>query len=629
MSFEVFRRHQRKLLAVFAILAMFGFVVSDSLPKLLSPSYAGRDQPVVTLYGKTIYHSVINDMAMQRSNANQFVSQLNPYIGPTPFGGLKNRDMVDALILQHEADRLGIPAGTEMGRLWLKQATQGRMTRDLFEAVLARFNNRVSGDQILTDIANQVRLANVRQLLGAPIFTPYDVFRAYRDQNEHVSAKLVAVPADKFLAQVPEPSPQDIQAYYDQYKDVLPDPSRTTPGFKVPRQIQVEILSIDGNALARDTKDRLSEAELRSAYENHKLEYQVTSELPTDLFAGQAELTPPVLRSFEDVRSILAFSLAEEKAQTKIVDMFEAIKKDVLFPFADQYHSALTDIEEAKSQGSQPKVTLPESSDLQELAKRERLGYDLTPMLSHEEAGRYGKISSAEIGLTRRSGGRKFADEFFDPKASLFEPEELIDVLGGTRYLARKIKDVPPRVPPLDEIRSQVSLAWKMNQARSLAQKAAEQVAEHIKKKGGTIKENTVEGFQVLTIPSIARRKSNPLSASFEMQVPEDTPITEVDHPGEVFRNAYFSLQNGSVTVAPNQPETVYYVLTLDRREPATFAALYAPNGDEFRYKLVAREQAERDLIEHWMGYLRQQAGLSPDWIPPDEAKSESTDRKG
>ena len=81
MSFEVFRRHQRKLLAICGILAMFGFVVSDSLPKLLSSSYAGRDQPVATLYGKTIYHSDINEMAMQRSNANQFVSQLNPFGG--------------------------------------------------------------------------------------------------------------------------------------------------------------------------------------------------------------------------------------------------------------------------------------------------------------------------------------------------------------------------------------------------------------------------------------------------------------------------------------------------------------------------------------------------------------------
>ena len=74
--------------------------------------------------------------------------------------------------------------------------------------MLSRFNNRVSGEQLLADIANQVRLANVRSLLGDPLVTPYDVFRAYRDQNERVSAKLVEVPVEKFLAQVPEPSPR-------------------------------------------------------------------------------------------------------------------------------------------------------------------------------------------------------------------------------------------------------------------------------------------------------------------------------------------------------------------------------------------------------------------------------------
>ena len=63
MPFEVFRRHQRKLLAIFAILAMFGFVVSDSLPELLSSNYAGRDQKVVDLYGKTVYRSELNEMA--------------------------------------------------------------------------------------------------------------------------------------------------------------------------------------------------------------------------------------------------------------------------------------------------------------------------------------------------------------------------------------------------------------------------------------------------------------------------------------------------------------------------------------------------------------------------------------
>jgi len=627
MPFEVFRRHQRKLLATFAILAMFGFVVSDSLPKLLSPSTSGRDQPIATLYGKTVYQSDLNEMAVQRSNANQFVSRLSPFSGPNPFGALKTRDLVDALILQHEADRLGIPAGPEMGREWLKQATQNRMTRELFEAVMTGFNNQVSGEQILADIANQVRLANVRALLGQPMVTPYDIFRSYRDHNERVGAKVVEIPVEKFLAQVPEPSQPEIQAYYDTYKDVLPDPSQPTPGFKVPRQVQVEILSIDGNALARGIKDRLSEVDLRAAYENRKSEFEERGELPADLFAGQPELTPPIIRPFAEVRSTLAFALAEERAQTEIADKFAKIKDDVLIPFADAYQTALGDREEAKKQGTPTTAVLPEPSDLKELTQREGLHYDRTPMLSREEADKYSQISGAEVGLTRLSGGRKFADELFDPKTGLYEPVELSDLLG-TRYLARKIQDVPPHVPPLDQVRSEVALAWKMDKARPLAQKAADHLAAELKKQVGRLKESTVEGYRVVTIPPIARRQASLMPGRFEMEPPQESPVPEVAHAGEAFRETYFSLQPGSIAVAPNQPKTVYYVMSLDQREPATFAALYAPNGDEFRYNMPAREQASRQLVDHWMGWLRQQAGLKPDWVPADEARGESSPRR-
>jgi hypothetical protein len=129
MSLEVFRRHQKKLLAVFAILAMFGFVVSDSLPKLLSSNSAMRDQPVVTLHGKTIYRSALNEMHERRTSANIFMAEINPFSpdGRNQFGGVKDRDLVDALILEHEADSLGLPTGPDVGRDFLKKITRNRM----------------------------------------------------------------------------------------------------------------------------------------------------------------------------------------------------------------------------------------------------------------------------------------------------------------------------------------------------------------------------------------------------------------------------------------------------------------------------------------------------------------------
>ncbi|MGZ3485280.1 MAG: hypothetical protein ACXVBY_00215 [Isosphaeraceae bacterium] len=627
MPFEVFRRHQRKLLAIFAIMAMFGFVVSDSLPRLLNSNPGGRDQKVAELYGKSVYQSQLNEMARQRNRANLFVSGLGQFMSREVFGGLKQRDLVDAMILQHEADRLNIPATAEIGREWLRQITGGRMNGELFNVLFSRFSNEVSEEHLLADIANQVRLRKVRQLLGYPVVTPYDVYRSYRDQNERVGAKIVEMPVDSFLSKVSEPAASEVQALYDKYKDVLPDPARETPGFKIPRRVQLEVLSLDGNALARGLRDKVTEAELRFYYENHKSEFEVPSELPADLFADQPDLTPPIIQAFSEVRGMLAPRLAEEKAQSEIVDKFTQIKESEMIPFADKYLAALDEQEEAKKQGNGSSVVLPTPRDLKAIADREGLNYEKTPLLSRQDVNRLGQISTAEVGLTPLSGGRKFVDEMFDPKTGLYEPIELTDILG-TRFLVRKVKDEPPHVPTLEQVRSEVIVAWKMAQARPLAEKAASELASQIKAKGATLKDPKVDGFRVQSIPPITRSQTSFMPTSmFEPSPVAETPIPDVPHAGEAFRDAYFGLQAGSVDVAPNQPRTVYYIMTLDRREPATFSALYAPNGDEYRYKIMAREQASRQQDEQWMGWLRQQAGLKPDWIPPDEAKKDEAAR--
>jgi len=566
-------------------------------------------------------------MARQRNRANLFVSGLVQFMSREVFGGLKQRDLVDAMILQHEADRLNIPATAEIGREWLKHTFGSRMNGELFNVLFSRFSNEVSEEHLLADIANQARLLNVRRLLGYPVVTPYDVYSSYRDQNERVGAKIVEIPVDSFLSKVSEPAASEVQALYDKYKDVLPDPARETPGFKIPRRVQLEILSLDGNALARGLRDKVMEAELRSYYENHKSEFEVPSELPADLFADQPDLTPPIIQGFSEVRGMLAPRLAEEKAQSEIVDKFTQIKESEMIPFADKYLAALDEQDEAKKQGNGSSVVLPTPQDLKAIADREGLSYEKTPLLSRHDVERLGQISTAEVGLTPLSGGRKFVDEMFDPKTGLYEPIELTDVLG-TRFLVRKIKDEPPHVPTLEQVRSEVVIAWKMAQARPLAEKAAGELASRIKAKGATLKDPTVDGFRVVGIPPITRSQTSFMPTSmFEPSPVVETPIPDVPHAGEAFRDAYFGLRAGSVDVAPNQPRTVYYVMTLDRREPASFSALYAPNGDEYRYKSMAREQASRQQDEQWMGWLRQQAGLKPDWLPPDEAKKDEAAR--
>src|SRR5258708_5065377 len=126
MPFAVFRQHQRKLLAIFAILAMIGFVLSDTLQSWSRSSGAAeRNIEVAELFGKKIRLSDLGAINEQRQRANRFMSYAGRDMGGPFFGGTTRADLIDALILEHEADRLGIPNSTEFARKWIDLQTFG------------------------------------------------------------------------------------------------------------------------------------------------------------------------------------------------------------------------------------------------------------------------------------------------------------------------------------------------------------------------------------------------------------------------------------------------------------------------------------------------------------------------
>lgn len=637
MPFEVFRRHQRKMLAVFAIMAMFGFVVSDSLPRLLSGDSGPRDNPVVvTLDDKPVRRTDLNEIAMQRQIANRFMANLIAFLirrAPSGqfFGDYSDRALVDAMILDRQADELGLPRGPEFARRWLVQLARSGdtvMTKEVFQFALAPLADQVTGEQVLESVSEEVRRLQVQRMMSSPLVTPLDVFETYRDQNERVAVRAAVFSAERYLDKVGDPTEAQVQAYYDAHKNDLPDPGRATPGFKVPRQVVVELLSIDGTKLAREIKDKLTDDELRTSYENRKQEFIVPSELPNDLFADDpdATLTPPPSQPFEQVRDILANALAEERAQNEIGDIFNRVKKEELYPFADRYLTAVEDQAESKDAS----VPLPKPQDLTDIARREGLTREITPPLTLEAAQKYGQVSEAEIGLSRFSGGRRFTEEVFDPKTLMFEPFELTSG-SGTRFLVRKIEDSAPRVPSLDEIRPEVVDAWKREQARDLARKAAETYAENLRKEGGQIKDEIVEGRPIIVTEAVAKMQPGmPLPDQFFQNGPAvPSLLPEFPYPGEELRDAIFGLKEGEVAIAPNAPKSSYFVVALDRREPATFDRLFGPSGTYSLYQRETMTDAATRRETDWMTQLRTQAGIAPDWVPEDEKERQASNQSG
>ena len=242
----------------------------------------------------------------------------------------------------------------------------------------------------------------VRRLLGAPLVTPYDIFRAYRDQNERVSAKLVEVPVEQVPRKVPEPIAGGDPGLLRQ---VQGRPSR--PG---PRDPRLQGPAPDPGRDPLDRRQCPGPGDQGQAHRGRAAgrlrEPQVG--IPGTVRPAQRPLRRPARADPAGHPAVRGrpqpawpSALAEEKAQAEIVDKVHEDQGGRLDPVLRRLPAALDEIEEAKKQGTKAQEGLARRHDLKELAEREGLNYELTPLLSREQAEQYGQISGAEVGLAQ------------------------------------------------------------------------------------------------------------------------------------------------------------------------------------------------------------------------------------
>lgn len=677
------------MLAVFALMAMFVFVVSDSLMNYLGGRNSGplEDEVVATLYGKDVKSSRIGELANQRAYANDFVTKLlsvklaEAQIGlPVPqsiFGPTDDRSIIDAVILEKEADRLGIPVDLETTKTWLREApiqillqslglggseTTMKTFRDRIGSVTSAdldrtyqsfFASRVPDQYLLNAIGNQLRLLQVRTLGGGTEVSPMDVYETYRDQAETISVNAVAFPVDSYLDKVGNPTEAELKELFEQGKNTEPKRTSPAPSFKVPRRVQIEAVSADSNLLASKIAAQLTEDKIKEVYESRK-EADFTlppltpeerlrlSPLPQDVFQSDAEakLTPkgpadanvppappegPRYRTLDEVRSSLVEEISRDEARAEIDRKFAELREEVMNPFADSIAAVEEENEAARDEGQPGDKPLPkyDSAKLIEAVKKVELTYEKTSPISAEDASapdavlELGAIADARVGTEIGDLGESFTTEIFADSFREFTPT-LFTSISGRRYMIWKVADIAAHVPSFDEAKPTVEAYWKLRKARELAEKDAKAFADAVKAKGGDLKLVGDEQKKqiVLTTPT-----SKVIPSSFSATVREGS-FPELNDPGKTLMDAAFALKDKEVAVAPNANHRFYYVVTLANRKPVTPEQLYGSMGPFPRLVQTSMAEAENKGREEWMKSLRKKAGLPDDWTPPSERET-------
>lgn len=691
MPFETFRRNQRPLLAVFGLMAMFAFVVSDSLMNFLGSRTTGinNDETVATLYGEEIKASNLGELANQRAFANDYFSkllslklsaaQIGLPVVQNFFGPTDDRSLVDALILQKEADKLGIPIDHDATRRWLREAPVtillqsfglsgsevtmrtfrdriGNITdSDLDATYQAFFENRIPDQSLLDAIGNQLRLIQVQRLGISTEVSPLDVFEEYRKEAEAVSVNAVAFPVDAYLTMVGEPTEDELKTLYEKGKNTEPSRTIVEPAFKIPRRVQVEAISADSNAVIAKLTAEMNDERVKEEYESRKdsdftlpplteEERIKLSPLPQDVFASDpdAKLTPKGLsdsqvppappegtryRPIDEVRTSIVEELAREDAAELIDAKFASIRDQVMDPFADKILAIEEENEVAREEGLPGNKPLPQySSDaLVEAVKKLELTYEKTNLISFEEATAsdavlaLGAIVDARLGTEIGELGDNFTTAIFSDTFKSFDPNPFTTI-AGRRYLIWKVDDQPARVPDFQEIKANVVDYWKMTQARTLAEKDAKAFLEAASKKDGDL----ISVANELKKPLIVTAPTTRMSTSFSGMPARENQFPELVEAGQTLMNQAFTLQVKQLIVQPNATSSVYYVLGLNSRRSVTPEELYGPTGPFMRLVGSAISDAANESRDNWMNELRKKAGLPADWKAPSERDDKS-----
>ncbi|NQV29094.1 MAG: hypothetical protein HQ518_32470 [Rhodopirellula sp.] len=333
--FAVFRRNQKILTVVLTCLAMFAFIILDSVSKMDSSSImpilfgiigaalawlwgsqnergisystiavgavlgaiagaviiaqSANQGGVSTSLGRLSNHELL-EMKQKRDMANQFVAgafrerKENAYaflMDRYLFGQTSTRDVVIKQLLAHEADQLGIEISDEYITNFIKEVSDNSITRKKLTEIRGQMG---LGESELYDLLRSELRAQVAYRVLNPelVHMPDQYWGDFEKLNVRHSIDAVAIPVEPFAAQLARPSDAEINQIFEAFKGVYP--SGENPGFIQPDRLKLAWFESDYEA-AEKLVGEIPEEELKARYEERKeTEYKIET-LP-DLDSG-------------------------------------------------------------------------------------------------------------------------------------------------------------------------------------------------------------------------------------------------------------------------------------------------------------------------------------------------------
>ena len=474
------RQNSRTLLMVFMSLLLVSFLIPQTIQGL-----GGGDRALNAKLGQAFGRPVTNRDVEQ---AHADLQTLSRTLGLAAFS---EENVLDYLLQVEEARRMGIHTGRDEVKAFL---ASGGVTDDVLRNI-QRSTHR-SYDQIYDCIGRFLTIERLGQLQASAVTASLPRQElAYRDSGQQAVAQLSFINDKAFLRLVPEPTEEQLQAFFNECKTrkTATSEDKLEFGYLLPDRVQVEYLTVDPAKVKN--KITVQTVQVKRFFEDNAQRYKKPDPLASQPAPGAPAARVPM--TFDEARDFAR----EDYREARAIETAQRAINDLYVEAHQSWSSPAKDPE-----GFDPAPANVVS--FEELKQRATVDveYGKTELLGSEQLAKIPNFGTARLLLGRQAMFMPdlalrvkgiLAQDPNDgkPVLNLMEPAPVLlsskkdqntgQLVPYQAYLFRVVEAAPTAPPEsLEPIRTQVIADWKLVQAHELARVRAEALAARARQVG-------------------------------------------------------------------------------------------------------------------------------------------------
>jgi hypothetical protein len=321
--FRTFRKNQKAWMVGLTIMTMFAFVFLGQVAGNRSSSSSEyKDPEIFTWKYGTVRKHDLDERLYTRRIANRFLQnailaaelprQATEYLLNMSLFSTSESQVVFDMLLEKKAQQLGIIVSDRVINNYIREVTLDRVSAQKLADVgrnLSGSGSQVSQAQIFDALRSALTARYAYQTFAGFLMrtdgqravfngdTPGDRWEYFCQLNRKVTAEILPVSVEKFVAEIPDPSADELRKFYDLYKNDYPNPYSPTPGFKRPFRAQFQYVKADYDKKLKEEMAKITDEEIAEYYEKNKDDFKKSKlpdllERPLDAPLPKSETTP-------------------------------------------------------------------------------------------------------------------------------------------------------------------------------------------------------------------------------------------------------------------------------------------------------------------------------------------------